>query len=75
MPPKTCPLEMRKGLPKVEIIPMQVQINDRQYTYSPYRNLSVSVFYKLQRQDHLGRIELPWEVPDEKLLDQLKQLF
>ena len=28
-------LEMLKGLPKVEIIPMQVQINDKQYTYGP----------------------------------------
>ena len=47
-------LEMLKGLPKVEIIPMQVQINDRQYTYGPYGNLPVSVFYELQRQGHFA---------------------
>lgn len=47
-------LELLKGLPKVEIIPMQVQINDQQYTYGPYGNLPVPVFYNLQRQGHFA---------------------
>ena len=47
-------LEMVKGLPKVEIIPMQVEINGQQYSYGPYGNLPVSLFYELQRQGHFA---------------------
>ena len=47
-------LEMLQGLPKVEIIPMQVNINDQQYTCGPYGDLPVPVFYNLQRQKHFA---------------------
>lgn len=47
-------LEMLKGLPKVEIIPMQVEINGQEYTYGPYGNLPIPVFYNLQRQGHFA---------------------
>ena len=47
-------LEQLRGLPKVEIIPMQVEINGEQYTYGPYGNLPVPVFYELQRQGHFA---------------------
>lgn len=47
-------LEMLKGLPKVEIIPMQVEIDGQQYSYGPYGNLPVHVFYELQRQGHFA---------------------
>ena len=47
-------LEMLKGLTKVEIIPMQVEINGQQYSYGPYGNLPVSLFYELQRQGHFA---------------------
>ena len=48
-------LEMLNGLPKVEIIPMQVRINDQDYTYGPYGNLPTPVFYDLQRQGHFAK--------------------
>lgn len=47
-------LELLKGLPKVEIIPMQVKINDQEYTYGPYGNLPIPVFYDLQRQGYFA---------------------
>ena len=47
-------LEQLRGLPKVEVIPMQVEINGEQYTYGPYGNLPVPVFYELQRQGHFA---------------------
>ena len=47
-------LEQLRGLPKVEVIPMQVEINGEQYTYGPYGNLPVAVFYELQRQGHFA---------------------
>lgn len=46
--------KMLKGLPKVEIIPMQVEINGQQYTYGPHGNLTVPVFYEKQRQGHFA---------------------
>ena len=33
---------------------MQVEINGEQYTYGPYGNLPVPVFYELQRQGHFA---------------------
>lgn len=47
-------LEMLQDLPKVEVIPMQVNINDQQYTCGPYGDLPVPVFYNLQRQKHFA---------------------
>ena len=47
-------LEQLRGLPKVEVIPMQVEIYGEQYTYGPYGNLPVPVFYELQRQGHFA---------------------
>ena len=38
------------GLPQVEIIPMQVEICGKEYTYGPGGNLTNSEFYKLQRE-------------------------
>ena len=46
--------QMLQGLPRVEIIPMQVHINDQQYTCGPYGDLPVPVFYNLQRQKHFA---------------------
>ena len=37
------------GLPQVEIIPMQVEVSDKTYTYGPGGNLSNSEFYRLLR--------------------------
>lgn len=41
--------DMLKGLPKIEIIPMHVDVGNQQYTYGPYGNLPIPVFYDLQR--------------------------
>lgn len=38
------------GLPHLEIIPMEVMIGDEVYTYGPNGNLTVSQFYKMQRE-------------------------
>lgn len=37
------------GIPPVEIIPMQVKIDEKEYTYGPSGNISVKEFYQLQR--------------------------
>lgn len=36
--------------PSVEIIPMQVRVGGREYTYAPVGNISVKKFYQLQRR-------------------------
>ncbi len=43
------PGRLPPGLPPVEIIPMQVEIDGREYTYGPNGNISVKEFYQLQR--------------------------
>lgn len=40
---------MLSGLPHVEIIPMEVEIGGRTYTYGPHGNISVDAFYQLQK--------------------------
>lgn len=47
-------MEQLAGFPKVEIIPMQVRINSQDYSYGPCGNLSIPVFYELQRQGHFA---------------------
>lgn len=42
------------GLPQVEIIPMQVEICGREYTYGPGGNLTNREFYKLQREGNFA---------------------
>lgn len=44
----TCP-SMLEGLPRAEIIPMEVMLGDRPYTYGPGGNLTVEQFYAEQR--------------------------
>ena len=44
----TCP-SMREGLLPAEIIPMEVTIGDRSYTYGPGGDLTVEQFYAEQR--------------------------
>lgn len=45
---------MLGGVPQVEIIPMDVSINDQSYCYGPQGNLTVSSFYRLQREGHFA---------------------
>ena len=44
----TCP-SMREGLLTAEIIPMEVMVGDRSYTYGPGGDLTVEQFYAEQR--------------------------
>ena len=44
----TCP-SMREGLLTAEIIPMEVMVGDRSYTYVPAATLTVEQFYAEQR--------------------------
>ena len=44
----TCP-SMHEGLLQAEIIPMEVTIGDRSYTYGPGGDLTVEQFYAEQR--------------------------
>ena len=43
-----CP-SMLEGLPAAEIIPMEVMVGDRSYTYGPGGDLTVEQFYAEQR--------------------------
>ena len=38
------------GISEIQMIPMQVEICGRNYTYGPGGNLSISDFYKMQRE-------------------------
>ena len=40
---------MMAGLPPVEVIPMQVEIGGREYTYGPHGTISAEEFYALQK--------------------------
>ena len=42
------------GLPQVEIIPMQVEIGGREYTYGPGGDLTNSEFYRIQRKGNFA---------------------
>lgn len=41
--------EMTAGLPHVEVIPMQVEIGENEYTYGPGGDIDPAAFYALQR--------------------------
>jgi len=41
---------MMEGLPSVKVIPMQVETDGREYTYGPGGNMTVELFYRLQRE-------------------------
>lgn len=41
---------MMEGLPSVKVIPMHVEIGGREYTYGPGGNMTVELFYRLQRE-------------------------
>ena len=43
-------LSMMDGLPKVEIIPMDVEIGGESYSYGPNGNLNINRFYQMQRE-------------------------
>lgn len=45
---------MMDGLPPVEIIPMEVEINGRTYTYGPGGDLTIPQFYRMQREGHFA---------------------
>ncbi len=41
---------MLEELPSLEVIPMQVEIGGQEYTYGPGGNMTVELFYRLQRE-------------------------
>ena len=41
--------EMLEGYPKLEIIPMQVEVGREQFLFGPGGNLTVKQFYEMQR--------------------------
>ena len=41
--------EMLEGYPKLEIIPMQVEVGGEQFLFGPGGNLTVKQFYEMQR--------------------------
>lgn len=41
--------ELLEGLPPVEIIPMQIEIGDREYSYGSAGNITTQEFYRMQR--------------------------
>ena len=43
------------GLPHVEIIPMRVEIVEREYVYGPGGDITVSQFYDLQKAGHFAK--------------------
>ena len=43
-------LSMMDGLPRVEIIPMDVEIGGESYSYGPNGNLNINRFYQMQRE-------------------------
>ena len=47
--------EFMEGLPAVEIIPMQVEICGREYTYGPNGNLTTKEFYQMQRDGNFAK--------------------
>jgi len=64
-----CP-EMLAGLPPVQLIPMEVEIDGRSYTYGPGGDLTVQEFYTLQREGNFANTTqippgafLPWFEP------------
>lgn len=46
--------EMLSGLPPVEMIPMEVEIGGRVYTYGPSGTITPAEFYRLQREGHFS---------------------
>ena len=46
--------ELLEGLPTLHIIPMQVTICGREYTYGPEGNIDLEFFYQLQRDGWFG---------------------
>lgn len=44
--------DMLKEYPSVEIISMQIEINEQEYTYGPHADLTIPAFYNLLRQGH-----------------------
>lgn len=46
--------KMMQGLPTVEIIPMQVEICGREYTYGPGGDITPEAFYSLQREGNFA---------------------
>lgn len=64
-----CP-EMMEGLPPVTVIPMDVEIAGKNYTYGPGGNLTAEEFYGFQRQGNYASTTqippaafLPWFEP------------
>lgn len=47
--------EMLFGLPHIEIIPMQLEICDREYSYGPFGTISTGEFYHYQREGNFAR--------------------
>ena len=41
--------ELLQGLPPVEIIPMQIEIGGREYSYGSIGSITIQEFYRLQR--------------------------
>lgn len=57
---------MMVGLPRVEMIPMPVQIGGKEYLYGPGGNLSVAEFYRQQRA---GSFATTAQIPPEAYLE------
>ena len=45
--------EMLQGYPKLEIIPMQVEVGGEHFLFGPGGNLTVKQFYEMQRAGRL----------------------
>lgn len=47
-------IEMLNGLPPLEIIPMDVQIASKNYSYGPHGDLDINEFYRLLREGNFA---------------------
>ena len=46
--------ELQEGLPPIEVIPMQVEIGGKEYTYGSPEGITAQEFYRLQREGNFA---------------------
>lgn len=46
--------ELKEGLPPIEVIPMQVEIGGKEYTYGSPEGITAQEFYRLQREGNFA---------------------
>lgn len=66
--------DLLKDIPKIEVIPMQVEIGGCEYTYGPTGNIAAETFYYLQRKGNFATTtQISPLVYEEKFTPYLEQ--